>query len=900
MLRKQSLPLSAALVAILLVSVPASGDGPQTATIDGHVVDAEGQPLPGVTISLSGPQVEKSTIAGEDGGYRFALLTAGPYTVGAMLEGFGSTEQAVTLEPGARRGVDLTLGSDTKEQITVISEAPLVSKYQIAATAALESEVAESMAFRSRLYSASVRMLPGVINKASSGAVDDEDNAPAFNGGGSSETGAFLEGVDTSITQRGGELRLAIPTTAVSETRIEGAGFGAEYGRSVSGVINTTIKTGTNAFHGEGLYTPQNRKWRAAYKELDIERPDDRIDSFEASLGGPLWRDRAWFFAAYSQLSSNELDQVPSGDVVDTSQSYEPTILKLNFQPGERHQVTLTGIDSPSAIALPGQNPGDIYSLGISGNDQSLYTGTWSYALTSKTFLEVKASTRQEDADRAVLARREIDPAASPDSPLGNNYRYIDLTNDFRYNALAFPTGTGFNEFPRDQANAALTRFLGHHELRLGLDYQDVAFNSLGTIGQEYRGRGFDVARPGGFATPSDKRIYAPSSEIENGGETVSAFAQDRIELGDRWTVTYGLRLDDQLVENEIGEDVASYTKVAPRLSAVYDVHGDGRILARATAGRYYSSISLALARTFARLSSGSNEYDEFAWNAVTQRYDRFLRHQARPLVAVIPQVDPIYKDEMSAGVDWQLDDAWVLKTRLIWHQMGDLFWVTDQFDGAGSVVTDVRNWEGGDRDYRALMLEANRAFRGGWAVRTNYTLGKAEANVDITANLDDLFEALGGVEVGTARTDATIVNREGRTSFDRQHVLNLLGLKRWELGAHDVSLGAYYFFRSGERWGLRPNTTVAHPVSGQRISTTTYREPRDAQQLEDIFNVNLSVDWTFPIAGQVRGRFGAEAANLTDEQEIVVVNITNGEPSPGVVAYQVPRELRLKIGVSF
>src|SRR4029450_12631367 len=105
---------------------------------------------------------------------------------------------------------------------------------------------------------------------------------------------------------------------------------------------------------------------------------------------------------------------------------------------------------------------------------------------------------------------------------------------------------------------------------------------------------------------------------------------------------------------------------------------------------------------------------------------------------------------------------------------------------------------------------------------------------------------------------------------FDRKHVLNLMGLKRWDLGSHDVALSAYYFFRSGERWGLRPNTTLRHPVSNQSITTTTYREPRDAQKMEDIFNLNLAADWTFPIKGSVRGSLGAEVANVTDEQEIV------------------------------
>jgi hypothetical protein len=852
-------------------------------------------------VDLNGPQAERSAITGEDGTYRFALLQPGRYTVGAKLEGLRSAERAVALDGGTRRGVDLVLASVTGEEITVFSEAPLVSKYDIGATSSLESDVAENLAFRSRIYSSTVRMLPGVINIPGTGAVPDEDMAPTMNGGNIAETAALIEGVDTSITRRGGELRFALPISAVNDTRIEGAGFGAEYGRAVSGVINTTIKTGTNDFHGEALYVAQNTRWRAAYEELDIPRPDHAINSYEANLGGPLYRGRAWFFASAASISLNQLDQVPTGDVVDVSREFEPKLLKVNLQPGARHQITLTGIDSPSdAIFVPGAGPGDIYALVRTPNEQSLYTGTWSFAATDRTFLEAKVSARREDVIRADLLDHPIAPGASPDSPLGNNFRYIDLADGLRYNASATPLGTGFNKFPRDQGNVSVTRFFGAHELKVGADYQDIAFDNLTQIGQEYRGRGFDGGLPGGYATPSNKRVYAPSGVVSSTGETVALFAQDRLDLG-RFTVTYGLRIDDQVVENDVGEEVVSYTEPAPRMSAVYDVGAEGRLLVRATAGRYYRTVALDIAtREFARLPSGNNEYDQFAWNVATGLYDRFQQHVAPILDARISEFDPMYKDEVSAGVDWQFHDDWVFNARLLWHEMGDLFWSTEQFDAAGQVVTDVRNWSDGFRDYRGLVLEINRSFRGGWAVRSNYTWGDSEGNVAFNTDDDDTFAALGGVEEGTGRTDATSVNRAGRLWFDREHVLNLAGLKRWEIGRHDVGFGAYYFFRSGQPWGLLGFTTIVHPVSLQTIDSSTYLEPPDARRLEDTSSLNLTADWSFPIAGSVRGKIGAEIANVTDEQEAVAINVVTGETSGGISSYQVPRELRLELGVSF
>jgi hypothetical protein len=904
---KRRVEILTLVLALVLGAPMAWADGPQTGTIDGQVTDPQGQPLPGVTVNLSGPQVTRSTVTDDEGRYRFALLQAGRYTIGATLEGLGSTEGTTTLDSGARVEVDLKLSPSTAETITVTSEAPLVSKYEIGATSSLESEVAENMAFRSRMYASTVRMLPGVISVSGSGGVADEDNAPAMNGGTISETNAFVEGVDTSMTRRGGELRFAIPTSAVSDTRAEGAGFGVEYGRATGGVINTTIKTGTNEFHGEGLYVAQNPKWKAEYDEVPIPRPDDQIDSWEANVGGPILRNRAWFFAAGASISSNELDRVPAGDVVDISREYEPWLGKINFQPGDKHQIAFTGIDTSSdAIFVPAQNPGDIYSLVQTPNDQSLYTATWSVAATSKTFLEIKGSARREDVIRADLLDHEV--SGNPDSPTGNNFRYLDQDNNFRYNASGTPLGNGYNKLPRDQGNVSATHFTGDHELKFGADYQDIAFDNLTDIGQEYRGRGYNPNLPGGYVTPQNKRIYTPSGNVSSTSEIAALFAQDRIDLGSRWTVTYGVRVDDQTIENDIGEEVISYTEPAPRASVVYDAGGDGRLLVRGSVGRYYRAVALDIAtREFARLPSGNNDYDVYQWNAVTQRYDRFQQHVSPIVDAALPDLDPMYKDEISAGIDWQFDDLWVFNARVMWHEMGDLFWSTDQFDAAGQVYNDARNWDGGDRDYRGVTLELNRSFNNGWAVRSNYTWGDSEGNVDFNTDDDDLFEGLGGVDcagtptcVPTGRTNVTVVNRDGRTSFDREHVFNLVGLKRFDFGNHDLSLGAYYFFRSGLRWGLRPNTTLIHPVSRQTIPTTTYTQSRDAEQLEDTFNVNLSADWTFPIAGTVRGKLGAEVANLTNEQEVIVINLATGNPSPGIAAYQIPREFRVKVGVTF
>ncbi|HUE96187.1 MAG TPA: hypothetical protein VMN39_05985, partial [Longimicrobiaceae bacterium] len=363
---------------------------------------------------------------------------------------------------------------------------------------------------------------------------------------------------------------------------------------------------------------------------------------------------------------------------------------------------------------------------------------------------------------------------------------------------------------------------------------------------------------------------------------------------------------DDQSAENDLGEEAISWTKIAPRLGVVYDVEGSGRLLLKASAGRYYQIVNQDLVNDeFARLPSGANLFDRFLWNPATQRYDRFDRRVVPALDTAIQEVDPYYKDEITLGTQWQFSDTWVFEAQAIWWELSDLFWASDQFDAEGGVRRDVRNWDEGFRDYSGLRLELNRAFRGGWTLRTNYTLGENEgnnfgANDNVSTHDDDLFEGLGGVEVGTGATDATSVFRDGRGFLDRTHNLNIVGLKQFSAGAHVFALGGYFLFRSGEPWGLRESTVVAHPVSGQTITTTSYREPRDAQQLEDTFSLNLTGSWNFPIGGRLQGRVAIEVANLTDEQELIGINRANGLPIPGTAAFQAPREFRGQVGVQF
>ena len=885
------------IIAIAVCALPLLADGPQTATIDGTVTDAQGGGLPGVTVTLTGPQNPRTEITNADGDYRFALLQAGTYNVTANLEGLGSAERAVVLLPGKRQDVDLRLQAATAETITVTSEAALITKYDTGTTTTLGAEILEHAPQAQRNYWSNMRMMAGVVSQW-----QEFDQAPAVNGGIPQENAVFIDGVDISHNRRGGELTFYMPSTVIAENKIESAGFTAEYGRGVSGVMNTTIKTGTNNFHGDFLYIGQNPAWRSE-NWLGHDRPDDQIHSWETSLGGPIWRDKAWFFYSYNQMNDNNLDQIADGTVIDTNRESNPMVGKFNTQPSSRHQVTFTFIDSPSFRKNPPGTAQDIYSLTNSSWNNRVETLTWSFAMTNSAFLEVKAAQRDLNTGRNGSPPAPIIPGASIDSPDGNDFRYRDLATAFRYNAPSFRLGSGGNDFPRDQANGSVTYFKGNHEFKGGLDAQDVTFAVSTTIGQEYFGSGYGRSLPGGFESPSDKRVYDCPTPCITAYTTflTAAYVQDRITVGDKLTFHLGLRQDTQDIDNNLGQQVMSYDKVVPRLSAVYDINADGKMLVRASAGRYRDYIGLGLVFTeFTSGANGENVYDQFGYNPATERYDIFQRRvEARdPLDS---QVDPNYKDEFSVGFDWQFARNWVFTSRVTTWEMDNMFHGSLQYDEQGQVVRDLSNWSQNRRDFDGVVFQVNRAFRDNWSLQMNYSRDWSEGNMESANDSDRHLTGFGGVDASTGALNPTSGPLwYGSGIYQRDHIVNVVGMKRWVFGKHDVMTSAAVHAAAGEPWALLPSGRVVHPVSGQRINTLIFSEQRGTQQHPDYWFLNLNATYQFPIRGGVQGIIGGEVANATNEQVLVRINTRNGRPRTGLDTYQFTREYRLKLGVRF
>ena len=899
--------------------LPLWADGPQTGTIDGRVLDAQGQGLPGATVTLAGPQGKKTAITGPEGKYRFSLLLDGSFSLSAELEGLGKAEASTVLDAGQRRSVDLSLRAGTAEAITVVAEAPLVNKYETASTATIDAEVLEALSFSTRYSRDNIVMLPGAVKNQSNSLWN------SFSGGRATDVLSFVEGVDVSQPVRGGEFRVAMPTTAIAQTTLQTAGMGAEYGRASNAQVNQVVKTGTNQFHGEAIWMIQNASWRDPYANApfsEIPLPDELINNYELSLGGPIYRNRAWFFVAHSKISENRWSALPDGQALDRSEIADPLLTKLNFQPGAKHQLAVTHILSPYYVQSNSGNPGDVFAANSQERDNSVFTASWNFAIAPSVFLELKAGENDNKNTRVAEQYRVVDPNASPDNPLGNPHLYIDQATNTRYNANSHPVGDGQSNSPRQQLNAAVSIFRGSHDIRVGADRHETLQRSTREITTQYRGRGYDESLPGGFVTPTNKRVFAqPMVTPEVSGTMGTVFVQDRIDIGERWVLTAGLRLEDQSLENNFGEKVNDYSKLAPRLTAVYDINADGSLLLRATAGRYYNAFGLNLPfNSFFQGPNGANKFDQFRFNPATGLYDRFQRTVDNTANREAQEsLDPEFQDAFSLGVDWQISGNWVGKAHVEYRDNKEVWSVSTQWDAAGQPVFDLRTWTAGEaqrvadglgvpspgplfREHTGLVLELNRRMRNNWAVRSNLAWNDTRGNVSSRVNRDATFDGLGGLEVGTGVPDLTSRFTGGRIAGggNAEYILNLVGIKRWEIGKHSLNAGAYFNWTAGQFWGRTAAATIFHPVSLETLQVTTLLEPSDSHQLPDLQVLNLNLSWTFPIKGALEGQLGAELSNALNEDTQIGINTRTGLPTNGISSFVLPRELRLNAAIRF
>ena len=292
------------LLVILVVFAPAATKAQvTTATLVGLVRDTSNAVIPGATVVArnEGTGVTREGVTDARGEFVFSALPAGPYTVRVELTGFKTLQQeGLLLGAGqtVRRAFSLDVGT-LSETVTVAGEAPLIETAASLQADSLGSQEVRELPVSRRNLTNLMSLTAGVA-VSGSGMVQ-------MNGVAAGGTGLTVDGTEAnsnpearSLSQYGGQNQISVMSLdSISEVQIVKGVLPAEYGGVVGGQINVISRSGTNNFHGSAFYSGQNESWNARDFFSTSEKPIGTFNQYGGTLGGPVLRNRAFFFTTY-------------------------------------------------------------------------------------------------------------------------------------------------------------------------------------------------------------------------------------------------------------------------------------------------------------------------------------------------------------------------------------------------------------------------------------------------------------------------------------------------------------------------------------------------------------------------------------------------------------------------
>jgi len=283
-----------------------------TADIVGRVTDASGAVLPGVTVTVENIGTHDTRVAptNASGDYTFTLLPIGRYSVKIELQGFTTQTASLALSAGDRSRLDVRLQvGAVAENVTVVAESPLVQTDSATLSSLVTEKAVQDLPVNGRNFVRLVQLVPGategIPNSLASGTRPDDrrqTSAISINGALDNQNNQLLDGIDNN-ERFIGTMVVKPSIDAIAEVKVQTNMYTAEVGRTAGGVVNIITKSGSNDFHGSAFEFNRNDRFDAR-NFFATTGPKPKLDQnqFGASLGGPLKRNKTFFFADYERF----------------------------------------------------------------------------------------------------------------------------------------------------------------------------------------------------------------------------------------------------------------------------------------------------------------------------------------------------------------------------------------------------------------------------------------------------------------------------------------------------------------------------------------------------------------------------------------------------------------------
>src|SRR5215213_8021110 len=306
---------------LMVFALTAAGLAQSTTTgsIGGVVTNPNKEVVPGAAITAknAGTNKEETATTDDSGRFKVANLQPGIYSLTVNATGFSQiTQENVVVEVGRETSLEVALAvGPVTGTVDVSAEAPVINTTQQDFSTNINQTSINELPINGRRWSNFALLTPGAVPDGTFGLISFRGISGLLNNntidGGDNNQAFFAE-------ERGRtRISYSISQAAIREFQVNTSSYSAEYGRSAGGVVNAITKSGTNDFHGGAFYYQRNNKWGArnplAVRQELINgvftpvgyKPNDVRHQFGGTIGGPIVRDKAFFFFSYDQQKRN-------------------------------------------------------------------------------------------------------------------------------------------------------------------------------------------------------------------------------------------------------------------------------------------------------------------------------------------------------------------------------------------------------------------------------------------------------------------------------------------------------------------------------------------------------------------------------------------------------------------
>jgi len=579
-----------------------------TGTLEGSVSDSSGGRIPGARIVVREVETHQAreVSAGEDGSFRIPGMPPGTYEVSATQPGFGRyRHKGVILPLGSTVHLDIVLASESvTTQVTVTAQPPAIDPAQTSVSSAVDKERIEELPVESRNYLNFALLAPGVASSAQqpgkTSLVPLPDSGFTFGGLRGRSNNVTIDGLDNN-DEYVGSSRTELSLETVQEFQVVNAGLSAETGGASGGSINVITRTGANAMHGDAFVFLQSGALDAR-NPFEAESARPKLDRYRAglALGGPIVKDRTFFYAALEQEHNRSQED---SFIAPALQDAVNRILAGGAFPGITTRM-VTGQFFPVSRAET-EASGKLNHQVTAGNSIMLryaFTNNREAGDAFNTSGWTDPSSRGSAFTRDHAAVGALTTLFTPESVGDLRFQIASREVVLRTNDVTGPgvTIAGLIEFGRpydgngrrheshDQITDTYTRGSRHHFWKAGATANHVREDAAMADGF---GGSYLFAGLADFAEgrPNEYRQALGPIATRYAVTSLGAFVTDKWSVAPKWTLDLGLRYDFEFLPVGFREDTHHFS---PRVGLAY--HAAPRWVLRAGYGIFFDRYVLA------------------------------------------------------------------------------------------------------------------------------------------------------------------------------------------------------------------------------------------------------------------------------------------------------------------